>query len=296
MSSRRREHFAQVRAQRSSSHDLKNSFPKEKRKRETRIRNAAAVLSDQDIVHEIRQGNICIEPFKTRNLGHCSYNLTMGEQYYVFSDTGEYLNPWNKKRICRHWEGPYKAVTIDQEMFNKCSIPIGRKAIIVPGETTILGYSQEFIGALNMVVYEICGRRMLGYAGLTLVTDGCWANMGDISRQIMIIRNTSKSPVTIPVGAKIAKVTFHYTGLPKFYLMGKTQTTAELDTISQSWKPSEILPKIPLKQFSIEKIISEEHEREAAKTYQKDRKYEEEDFTSSTERSSEENEKRVSLD
>lgn len=152
MSRIRRENFSRVRALRSS-----RSLHEERRKRESRNRTSAAVLSDQDIWHEIRQGNICIEPLKTRNLTSSSYYVTIGTQYYTFIESGDYLNPWHKTRIQRHWEGPYKAVTIDQEIFQKCGVPIGKKVIIVPGNTTILAHTQEFIGALNFIAAEMRG-------------------------------------------------------------------------------------------------------------------------------------------
>lgn len=245
---RRRESLSRNRAIYSSRDLLRTKL------RETRSRTAAAVLSNQDIWHEIRKGNISIYPFRTRNLDHSSYCVTMGENYFCAAADGEYLNPWNKKRVFNHWEGPYKAVTINQEMFEKCGIPIGKKAIIVPGGATILAHTQEFIGGLNFIASEVKGQRTLNYAGLTICGDCEWRDIGDINRCVLFIHNTSKSPAVIPVGAPIAQVIFHYTGLPKFYLKGETQSAENLHTLTRSWTPDNMLPKIPTRKFSIGKI------------------------------------------
>lgn len=294
MSHRRREMFAQAKALRSSRETLSGV----RRKRETRVRNAAAVLSDQDIWHEYREGNICIEPFKTRNLTHSSYFVTMGDQYYVFVENDEYLNPWNKRRIAKHWEGPYKAVTINDEMFQKCGIPIGKRAIIIPSKTTILGHTQEFIAGLNYIITELRGRKLLSYSGLTISSECGWGEIGDITRHTLVIRNTTDSPAVIPVGAKIARVFFHYTGLPKNYLKGITQTTADMDVISKEWNPSSLLPSSTNKSFDIEKMIEKDQKEHSVSSMKDEEEPFDEEFsdTPTQSKSHKHDEKHVSLD
>lgn len=256
-----RENFAQMRGLRRSSsqlRDLRVSSESQRRDRvqkESRIRTAAAVLSNQDIYHERKKGNISIYPFHTRYLTDSSYYVTMGENYYISRDKGDYFNPWNKKRVYNQWDGPYKAVKIeDGEMFEKCGIPIGKRVIIIPGETSILTHTQEFIGGLNYVAGELRGKLTLCYGGLTILNECSWLGVGDIGRKTLIIRNTSKSPAVIPVGAKIAQVIFHYTGLPKFFLKGELQSAENLETIVKEWNPTGMLPKPPTKKFSIDKL------------------------------------------
>ncbi len=249
----RRENFAEMRALHSSKDGMR-------KRRESRSRTSAAILSDQDIWHEIGQGNISIQPFHTRNLDHSCYRVTMGDHYFQSGESGEYLNPWNTKRTLRYWEGSYKGVTIDQELFHKCGIPIGRKAIIIPPRSTIIGHTQEFIGGMNFIVAELKGTMKLALAGLTLAGECSWGEIGEITRRPLVIRNTTSSPAVIPVGAHVARIVFYYTGLPKFYLKGETQSAKELDTIAGSWEPADLLPKPSTKKFNIEKIIDPKHE------------------------------------
>lgn len=252
-----RENFAEMRNLRSTTKLLSSSETQRKARvqKESRIRNAAAILTNQDIYHERKKGNISIYPFHTRYLTDTSYYVTMGENYYRSLSKGEYVNPWNKRRLHNQWDGPYKAITIkDDEMFEKCGIPIGKKAIIIPGETCILAHTQEFFGGLNYVASEIRGKKTLAYGGLTLLNECGWVGMGDIDRKTLIIRNTSKTPTVIPVGAKVAEVVFHYTGLPKFFLKGELQSAEDLENIVKNWNPSLMLPQTPARQFSIDKL------------------------------------------
>lgn len=279
---RRRETFSRTRAIHSSKDSLR---PKP---RETRSRTSAAVLSNQDIWHEIRKGNISIYPFRTRNLDPSSYCVTMGEHHFFATNDGEYLNPWNKRRVFKHWEGPYKAVTINQEMFEKCGIPIGKKAIVVPGGATILTHTQEFIGGLNFIASELKGRMDLNYAGLTVCGDCGWRDIGNINRCVLFIQNTSKSPAVIPVGAPVAQIIFHYTGLPKLYLKGETQSAENLHELTKSWSPNDMLPKIPTRQFSIDKIDKRSNRKRSShedRSFSKPSSspYESEEYESSTE-------------
>lgn len=253
-----RENFSEMRVIRRSSNNLFSSEERRKylkNKKASRIRTAAAVLTNQDIFHERKVGNISIYPFHTRNLINSSYCVTIGENYYTSMNKGDYFNPWNKRRVYNQWDGPYKAIKIeDGEMFEKCGIPIGKRAIIIPPETSILTHTQEFIGGLNYIASEIRGKLTLAYGGMMLCNECSWLGIGDIDRKILIIRNLSKSPAVIPVGAKIAQVIFHYTGLPKFYLKGEIQSTENLESIVKEWTPARMLPKPPSKKFSIDKM------------------------------------------
>lgn len=296
----RRENFVQMRGLRSTTKLLSSSETQRKIRvqKESRIRNAAAILTNQDIYHERKKGNISIYPFHTRCLTDTSYFVTMGENYYVSRNRGEYVNPWNKRRLQDHWDGPYKAITVkDGEMFEKCGIPIEKKAIIIPGETSILAHTQEFIGGLNYIAGEIRGKMILAYGGLTILNECTWLGMGNIDRKTLVIRNNSKSPTVVPVGAKIAQVVFHYTGLPKFFLKGDLQSAENLETVVKNWNPSLMLPKPPSKQFSLDKLQNPDLIEKPTEDY--DPEEADEPYKSESEEElddSEEDERSVSLD
>lgn len=267
-----RENFAEMRGLRSSNRLIPSTESRTRKRdrgqKDSRIRTAAAVLTNQDIFHERKGGNISIYPFHTRNLADSSYCVTIGENYYSSLNKGDYVNPWNKRRVYNQWDGPYKAIKIeDGEMFEKCGIPIGKRAIIIPPEKSILAHTQEFIGGLNFIAGEVRGKLTLAYGGLMLCNECSWFGVGDIDRKTLVIRNLSKSPAVIPVGAKVARVIFHYTGLPKFYLKGEIQSTENLENIVKDWSPVRMLPKPPAKQFSIDKMQNPDFITKPAESY-----------------------------
>ena len=243
-----------------SSHDILER----KRQRVSRLRNASSVLSDQDIWHEINHRNISIFPLHKRNFNHSSYCVTLGENYFRATEGRDLINPWNKKHIFEYWEGPYKAVRVDNEMFKKSGIPIGKKAIIIPGGASYLAHTQEFIGGLNYVATFLQTRMTMARAGLTICGDCGWRDIGHINRRVLVIRNTTKTPMIIPVGARIGQIIFFYTGVPKFYLKGETQTAENMQTMVRTWDPSQMLPKITDRKYNIERILKPEYEMQPA--------------------------------
>jgi len=262
------------------------------RQRVSRLRNASAVLSDQDIWYEIKHGNVSIHPLHKRNFNHSSYCVTLGENYYRANESRDLVNPWNKKHVSEYWEGPYKAVRVDEEIFKKSGIPIGKKAIIIPGGATYLAHTQEFIGGLNHVASFLQARMTMARVGLTITGDCGWRDIGHINRRVLVIHNTSKTPVIIPVGARIGHIIFFYTGVPKFYLKGETQTTENMQNMVRTWEPSQMLPKINDKKYSIERVLKPEYEMQPATDSESETTEEREDGSSS----GEDEDKSVSLD
>lgn len=261
-----------------------------RRSRVSRLRNASAALSDQDIWYEINHGNISIHPLHKRNFNHSSYCVTLGENYYRAAEGLDLINPWNKKQVTEYWEGPYKAVRVDEEIFKKSGIPIGKKAIIIPGGSSFLAHTQEFIGGLNHIASFLQARMTMTRVGLNICGDCGWRDVGHINRRVLVIQNTTKTPMIIPVGARIGHIIFFYTGVPKFYLKGETQTTENMHNMVRTWEPSLMLPKITDRKYNIERILKPEYEIQPVSDSGSEELLETEDSTS------DEKDERISLD
>jgi len=251
----RRQNFKKLRALH-SSHDMCGG----RRVRASRLRNASAALSDRDIQYEINHGNISIHPLHKRNYNYSSYCVTLGENYYRASEGLDLINPWNKKQVIEFWEGPYKAVRVNEEIFKKSGIPIGKKAIIIPAGASFLAHTQEFIGGLNHIATFLQGRMTMTRMGLNICGDCGWRDIGHINRRVMVIQNTTKTPMIIPVGARIGHIIFFYTGIPNFYHKGETQTTENMHNMVLNWEPSMMLPRITGRKYNIERILKPEYE------------------------------------
>lgn len=110
------------------------------------------VLSDRNILEEISNGNIIIEPFDRESLANCSYDVRLGEYYYRSNPNVKILNPWNKQQIERYWGEPKNADVVTEEIAEELGMEVGQRYIrLYPGET-ILGHTDEFIGGRNNIV------------------------------------------------------------------------------------------------------------------------------------------------
>jgi deoxycytidine triphosphate deaminase len=202
-------------------------------------------LSDQDIYHERKRGNISIWPFSRKNLRNNAYNVTIGENYYRSTGDLELLNPWNKKHVLSYWEGPYKAQPVDADIERQTGIQKGHEVIIVSPGDTILCHTQEFIGGLNMISTMLKARDSITRCGVHICHDGGWGDIGYINRWILTVENRGKVPVAIPVGSRIGQIVFFYSGDPKFIYRGKKQSTEFVQRMVDSWDPSLMLPPRP---------------------------------------------------
>jgi deoxycytidine triphosphate deaminase len=209
-----------------------------------RIRNVSAILSDQDIWHEHKNGNVVIYPFSLNLLEPNKYPVTVGEWYYILHDETKYINPWNKTHLRAQWEGPLHAKPVDEEMEQEAGISKGKECIIIPPGKTILTHTQEFIGGLNYVTYRFETREMLYYSGISCLNDKCYGEMGTYDKRPLFIKNHTEAPIVMPVGAKIGHILFYYVGATKKYLKGKIHTCQYLDEVVENWHPSKLFASV----------------------------------------------------
>ncbi len=112
------------------------------------------VFSDHEIREALKNGQIIISPFRDSQLNTSSYDVTLGDQFYVCQadDFQTDFNPYDKKDVDRYYKGPLRAVTnkewCEEHRGGKLwkHIPAKQKIIVLkPGEC-ILSHTQEFIG------------------------------------------------------------------------------------------------------------------------------------------------------
>src|SRR3989344_9254005 len=64
------------------------------------------LLSSNAIKRHMKQGNIIVSPFKEKNLGNCSYDLTLGKHYFREKHPSEsytIYNPYSEEDVYRVW-------------------------------------------------------------------------------------------------------------------------------------------------------------------------------------------------
>ncbi len=204
-----------------------------------------AVFSDQDIVRQRSIGNIVIEPFIPKQLCNCSYDITLGENYFSSSDSAsKFLNPWNQDSINKYW-GKAKIASICQEDDEEKGLKKNDKYIILQPNELILGHTNEFIGSVCGSTTMMKGRSTMGRCGINICKDAGWGDIGYYNRFTMEICNSAKVPVILLVGEKIGQIIFISCGETNtpYYSKGRYQNYSSLIDLITNWKPEDMLPK-----------------------------------------------------
>ena len=117
------------------------------------------ILSGQEIIKEVKNKNIIIEPFEQKNINPNSYNYKLGNQYKIVS-IDETLD--------------YKNRSIDEN--NPLSYISEKGLLIEPGKI-YLATTYEIIGSHKFVTLLI-GRSSVGRLGLFLEISADLGNLG----------------------------------------------------------------------------------------------------------------------
>jgi dCTP deaminase len=201
----------------------------------------SAILSDVDILSEIEQGHIVIEPFDKVNLGNCSYDVSLGPYYFVPNPDKTSLCPWSESDIAQYWLGPFEAASRED-------CPFGPVIAIKPGQT-ILCHTQEFIGSTSgaRITTKMQTRSSLMRSGVSFCLCAGLGDCGYHNRWTMEVTNHSQSAtIYLPVGKRVAQIVFFYCGQPSrdYTSRGNYQTSSNLQEIKSSWVPQMMLPKL----------------------------------------------------
>ena len=215
-------------------------------------------LSDRRILEAMKEGSIVIEPFDRRNLATSSYDVTLGEYFFVEQAPQHFENIYNiydKKHIDRIWgTKAHKAKTAREVLknykFEFTGIePDDRIILLAPGET-ILGHTQEYIGGRDHVTTMMKARSSLGRSFIEVCKCAGWGDVGYVNRWTMEITNNSTHYyIPLVVGRRIAQIVFFETGPivdADYAKSGKYQSASSLSALKKSWKPDMMLPKLYL--------------------------------------------------
>lgn len=215
-------------------------------------------LSDKRILECMKEGSVVIEPFKRQNLATSSYDVTLGEYFYVEQSPGHFDNVFNiysKENIERVWGTKVHRAKPAKELFKKYNFdwsgiaPDDRVILLAPGET-VLGHTNEFIGGRDHVTTMMKARSSLGRSFIEVCKCAGWGDVGYTNRWTMEITNNSTHYyIPLVVGRRIAQIVFFETGpiLEKSYFIeGKYQSSGSFAQLKKAWKPEMMLPRLYL--------------------------------------------------
>lgn len=209
-----------------------------------------AVLSDEDIKKEMKNGNIIIyNPEREIDylIGNSSVDVTLGPYYYENTEEMEVFNPWRKGDTDRYWgSGKMARFPANLEESEKYGVPMDQRFILVKPKGHILGHTMEFIGGVNFITTEMKAKSSVGRSCITVCRDAGWGDIRYINRWTMEITNNSEYPLIFIVGKRIAQIVFYYTGPTFKPYAGKYQSSFDLPTLIETWVPEMMLPKLYL--------------------------------------------------
>lgn len=213
-------------------------------------------LSDKKILEEIKKGGVVITPFKRSNLATSSYDVTLGEYFFIEQPPKHFQNIFNiyeKEHVDRVWGTKPLRAKSAKEVFKDYKFDFGnispndKVILLAPGET-ILAHTDEFIGGRKHITTMMKARSSLGRSFIEVCKCAGWGDVGYVNRWTMEITNNSNHYyIPLVVGRRIAQIVFFETGeiLEKDYtIAGKYQTTTDMKKLAKSWNPTSMLPKL----------------------------------------------------
>ncbi len=151
------------------------------------------MLSNQSILKSLESGDIEINPFHAKQLGPCSYDVTLGSLYRRVVKKSKMLD-------LVEFETDY---TIEQDMAQT-----GGKATLMPGET-ILAITQEEIYLGPQMAAQVHSKSSLGRLMQTAHAGGAgFCDAGFRGFVTLEIINFLPRPVIYTAGMMVAQLTF----------------------------------------------------------------------------------------
>jgi dCTP deaminase len=148
-------------------------------------------LSDVDILKEIQEGNIILEPFSEAKLQPATYDICLGNTFIV--------NDAHSTKAIDPVKGIYPRT-------QNIEVEDGEEFVLHPG-VSILGYSKERFGSENYLI-EVNGKSSLARIGLIVHNSASIVNPGHYLNIALELCNLNNVPIILRPGMEIAQLSF----------------------------------------------------------------------------------------
>ena len=159
-----------------------------------------AVLTREDVLKEIRNGTIKIEPFQEEQVGAGSIDLRLGNEFRVFK----------KLRNALVVEEHISLEDLTERVVVEDSFTL------MPGET-VLGITRERIRLPSDVCGWLEGRSRFARIGLVIHMTASFVQPGVDNRQVLEIGNLAPFPLVLKPGVRICQMILERTEGQAFY-------------------------------------------------------------------------------
>jgi dCTP deaminase len=156
------------------------------------------ILSDRDIVKEIRRGEIIVKPFSPKNVQPASVDLHLDKHFLVFDTTKNFvIDP----------KAPAK------DLMKPVEIKPNEPFILHPQEFA-LGLIYEETGVSDKLVGRLEGKSSLGRLGLIIHTTAGYLDPGNSLKMTLELYNAGRLPIKLYYKMPIGQMAFEYLSSP----------------------------------------------------------------------------------
>lgn len=156
------------------------------------------ILSDRDIVKEVKAGNITIKPFKREYVQPASIDIHLDRHFLVFDTTKNFvIDP--------------KAPASD--LMKPVEIKGDQPFILHPQEFA-LGLILEETGVSDKLVGRLEGKSSLGRLGLIIHTTAGYLDPGNSLKMTLELYNAGQLPLKLYYKMAIGQIAFEYLSSP----------------------------------------------------------------------------------
>lgn len=211
----------------------------------------SGVYSDVEIKEALNCGHIRIYPFEEENLSGTSYDVRLGEYFYITDrmQNRPVYNPYDVDDVARYFQAkqaePHHELCAKRGLEPFKNIPPEHPVIILNPHERILAHTYEFIGIKPPGTSQMQARSTTGRNGVVVCKDAGWGDPGYRGRWTMEIQNDNNERVPLPVGMRIAQIVFLRSGKTEsnYGNSGKYYQAQSLEDEIRNWHPEMMLPR-----------------------------------------------------
>lgn len=153
-----------------------------------------SILTRDEILKEVRDGRIRIEPFDESQLGPASYDLRLDNKFRTFLKVHDIFDVDE--------DANYETITKYVE--------VKERFLLMPGEA-VLGITEEKITLPPDICGWLEGRSRFARVGLTVHITAGFMQPGISNRQVLEINNMGAAPLALKPGTRVAQFIFQRT-------------------------------------------------------------------------------------